>query len=111
MKPKFTVELLGARGKELERLLGTCMLAIKSPEGEFCNLKGSSNQFCVFLDITGLTPKQLDDLCGYFAQKSGDPLLKIKHDILLLGVPIRLGADAIVHVPANYKAPPAIDVA
>jgi len=100
---KPTITLSGTRGDEWERVLGTRTFAVLSPDAEVLPLEHNGNAECVFLDIDSLSLEQQDALIEHFASKSGMLKTAARREIYSRGVPIRIGADARLDVPAEYQ--------
>ena len=103
MSQKPTLTLSGARGAEWESVLGTRTFAVLTPDSEVLSLDGEKDTACVFLDIDSLTPEQQDALAEHFSRKSGMLKAAVRREIHSRGVPIRLGVDARLDVPAEYQ--------
>lgn len=99
---KPTITLSGARGEEWERVLGTRTLPIQDPDPRVLSLESHGDAACVFLDVDGLALEQQDAMITHMARRSGCLRSAVRREVYTRGVPIRVGADTHVEVPAEY---------
>ena len=57
------------------------------------------------LDVDALEPRQVEALIDHLSLRFGSDRRDAEHDVWTRGVPIRLGPDTRIDVPAGYRAP------